>query len=67
MRLRKKTLHAVYSSDLSRCMEGARLLASTFGLEPVAMPELRELHIGDWEGKTWQELQATYPEQCRPG
>jgi alpha-ribazole phosphatase/probable phosphoglycerate mutase len=63
MRLRKKTIHAVYSSDLSRCLEGARLLARPFGLEPVAKPELRELHIGDWEGKTWQELQATYPEQ----
>ena len=63
MRLRKKTIHAVYSSDLSRCMEGARLLARTFGLEPVAKPELRELHIGDWEGKTWQELQATCPKE----
>jgi alpha-ribazole phosphatase/probable phosphoglycerate mutase len=63
MRLRKKTIRAVYSSDLSRCLEGARLLARPFGLEPAAKPELRELHIGDWEGKTWQELQATYPEQ----
>jgi alpha-ribazole phosphatase/probable phosphoglycerate mutase len=63
MRLRKKTIHAVYSSDLSRCLDGARLLARPFDLEPVAKPALRELHIGDWEGKTWQELQATYPEQ----
>jgi alpha-ribazole phosphatase/probable phosphoglycerate mutase len=63
MRLRKKTIHAVYSSDLSRCLEGARLLARPFDLGPVAKPALRELHIGDWEGKTWQELQATYPEQ----
>lgn len=63
MRLQKKTLRAVYSSDLSRCLEGARRLAGTFGLEPVPRPELRELHIGDWEGMTWQELQAAYPEQ----
>ncbi|HEY7745548.1 MAG TPA: histidine phosphatase family protein, partial [Desulfuromonadales bacterium] len=63
MRLRKKTIHAVYSSDLSRCMDGARLLARTFDLDPAAKPELRELHIGEWEGKTWQELQATCPEQ----
>jgi alpha-ribazole phosphatase/probable phosphoglycerate mutase len=38
-------------------------LARPFDLGPVAKPALRELHIGDWEGKTWQELQATYPEQ----
>ena len=41
MRLRKKTIHAVYSSDLSRCLEGARLLARTFGLEPVAKPKFQ--------------------------
>jgi alpha-ribazole phosphatase len=48
MRLQKKTIHAVYSSDLSRCLEGACQLARPFGLKPVAKPELRELHIGDW-------------------
>jgi alpha-ribazole phosphatase/probable phosphoglycerate mutase len=63
MRLRKKAIDAVYSSDLSRCLEGARLLARTFGLEPAAKPALRELHIGDWEGRTWKELQAIYPEE----
>ncbi len=63
IRLQKKNLHAVYCSDLSRCLDGARLLASPHGLEPVAKPDLRELHIGEWEGKTWQELQAAYPEQ----
>lgn len=63
VRLQKKGIHAVYSSDLSRCLEGARLLALPKGLEPVARPELRELHIGEWEGKTWQELQAAYPEE----
>jgi alpha-ribazole phosphatase/probable phosphoglycerate mutase len=63
MRLQKKAIRAVYSSDLSRCQEGARLLARSFGLEPVPKAELRELHIGEWEGKTWQELQAAYPQE----
>jgi alpha-ribazole phosphatase/probable phosphoglycerate mutase len=63
MRLQKKPITAVYTSDLGRCLQGARLLARPFGIEPVALPALRELHIGSWEGKTWQELQTTYPEQ----
>lgn len=63
MRLQKKDIRAVYSSDLSRCLEGARLLAHPFKLEPVVRRELRELHIGEWEGRTWQELQAAYPKQ----
>lgn len=63
LRLKNKDLKAVYSSDLSRCLEGARLLALPHGLEPVAREDLRELHIGDWEGRTWQELQSAYPEE----
>jgi alpha-ribazole phosphatase/probable phosphoglycerate mutase len=61
LRLKKKEIVAVYSSDLGRCMQGARQLARPFGLEPVALPALRELHIGAWEGRTWKELQAAYP------
>ncbi|BCR03734.1 alpha-ribazole phosphatase [Desulfuromonas versatilis] len=60
-RLAAKPLAAVYSSDLSRCLEGARLLAEPHGLVPEAFAELRELNIGHWEGQTWKELQARYP------
>ncbi len=63
LRLQKKLIKAVYSSDLSRCLEGAQLLAAGFGVEVVARPELRELNMGEWEGITWKELQARYPEQ----
>lgn len=63
LRLKGKGLKGVYSSDLSRCLEGARLLASSQELEPVARKDLRELHIGDWEGRTWTELKAIYPEE----
>lgn len=63
LRLRNKDFTAAYSSDLKRCSEGARLLGAEHGLEPVLKKELRELHIGDWERKTWRELQAAYPEE----
>lgn len=63
LRLQKKELVAVYSSDLTRCREGANIIAYSHQLSAVLVPELRELHIGDWEGQTWQELQANYPQQ----
>jgi len=63
LRLQKKELKAVYSSDLTRCRIGAQLIAPDHGLEPVFVPDLRELHVGDWEGQTWQELQAAYPQE----
>jgi len=63
LRLKKKKLAAGYSSDLSRCLEGARLLLAPHGLEPISRPDLRELHIGKWQGKTWRELQEDYPQE----
>jgi alpha-ribazole phosphatase/probable phosphoglycerate mutase len=61
MRIKKMPIAAVYSSDLTRCTDGARLLASAFELEPVAMPELREIDAGDWEGMTWDEILKKHP------
>lgn len=63
VRLKKKEISAVYSSDLSRCQHGARLLAASHDLEVQSDAQLRELNIGAWEGKTWVELQALYPQQ----
>lgn len=63
MRLEKKEIAAVYGSDLGRCVDGAKILAAPFMLEPVFKSELRELHIGEWEGHTWHELQSRYPDQ----
>jgi alpha-ribazole phosphatase/probable phosphoglycerate mutase len=55
------TLHAVYSSDLDRCRYCAELIAKAHDLKVSAHESLRELHIGDWEGRTWAELQEAYP------
>ncbi len=62
-RLSDKPVAAVYSSDLTRCTIGAKMLAEPQGLTPVSIAALRELHIGDWQGRTWQELQTHYPDQ----
>lgn len=42
----------VISSDLTRC----RPLAEAFGLPVRWEPRLREQHMGDWEGRDWEEL-----------
>lgn len=49
----------LFTSDLRRCVETANVLFST---PAENMTELREMHFGDWEGKTFDELQddATY-------
>ena len=55
-------LDAVYSSDLDRSRHCAELIAATHNLTVNAHESLRELNIGDWEGRTWAELQEAYPE-----
>lgn len=64
-RLRGERLSAVYSSDLSRCLRGAELIAAPHGLAPEPDPDLRELSMGEWEGITWNELQEKYPREWR--
>ncbi|WP_210366675.1 histidine phosphatase family protein [Bacillus sp. REN3] len=44
----------VFSSDLGRCLETAKILFPGCTLE--ALTELREMNFGDWEGKTYEEL-----------
>ncbi len=56
-------ISACYASDLTRCVVGARILGDHLGIEPVLERSLRELNIGIWEGMTWAELQARYPDQ----
>lgn len=60
-RFQQQKLSAIYSSDLSRCRFAADQIAMLQEIQPAYREELRELHIGDWQGQTWQQLQRDYP------
>jgi alpha-ribazole phosphatase len=62
-RLADAPISACYTSDLTRCVTGADIICGQFGIDPVRRSELRELNIGVWEGLTWQEIQANWPEE----
>lgn len=61
-RFQHHKLSAIYSSDLRRCRVAADQIALLQDVEPEYREELRELHIGDWEGREWEDLQRSYPE-----
>lgn len=61
-----KTLDAVYSSDLVRAHETARIVAERLGLDIVVLPELRERDFGTWEGLTDDEILARFPAHNGP-
>lgn len=53
---------AVYASDLSRAQDTVRPLAERLSLPLLLRRELREIDLGDWEGKTYDEVKVLYPE-----
>jgi broad specificity phosphatase PhoE len=75
--LEGESIDAVYTSDLSRARITADAVARAFGLSQVALPALREIHFGNWEGLSWEQIEsrdaayarqwsAAYPELPAP-
>jgi alpha-ribazole phosphatase len=60
-RLATVKLAAAYSSDLSRTRRTAEILAGPHRLEAIAVPALREVAMGRWEGLTAEEIRALDP------
>ncbi|HEY3307788.1 MAG TPA: alpha-ribazole phosphatase [Desulfuromonadaceae bacterium] len=54
-------LAACYTSDLSRCVKGAEIITAIKNIPIQAHQELRELHIGIWEGLSWQAITERWP------
>lgn len=49
-RLAGESIDAVYVSSLRRTRLTAAPLLAMLGVEPVVEPDLREVHLGEWEG-----------------
>lgn len=60
--LRQEPVAAVYASDLSRALDTARAIATEQGLPVQPHAGLRERCFGEFEGKTWTELEAGWPD-----
>ena len=63
--LETEPIDVVYSSDLVRAHETARIVAERKGLEVTALRDLREKHFGTWEGLTDREVLARFPDARR--
>jgi len=55
-------VRAIYSSDLRRASETARVVGERLGLGVVEERGLREIDVGSWSGLTRAEVQERYPE-----
>ncbi len=55
----------IYSSSLIRARQTAEVFAERVGLPIVESDDLRELYAGLWEGHSYPELEALFPETRR--
>lgn len=51
---------SVYSSDLQRAYDTALAVAQTQGMSVVGDQRLREIYAGDWEGRSYDDLDREF-------
>ena len=59
-----EAVQAIYTSDLQRAWHTANAIAQTTEAPMVASRDLRERCFGSFEGKTYVELEAQWPEDA---
>jgi alpha-ribazole phosphatase len=63
--LRGQPFAAIYSSPRRRCLEGARILARERACPVETIDALAEIHFGEFEGRSYDEIAAEYPDLYR--
>lgn len=58
-RLSKETIHKVYSSDMKRTLQFAKIVFKDLPAEQLV--DLREMNFGIFEGLTYQDIMEKYP------
>lgn len=60
-RLKKENIGIIYSSGLKRCAQTARIISRYTGARIEFKPEMEEIILGVWQGKTIDEVKKLYP------
>jgi len=63
--LKGETIHAAYTSPLSRSRDTAEAIARHHGLEVLDLPGLSDLCYGDWQGMPLAEVKVKYADLYR--
>lgn len=61
-RLAAEKIFKVYASTSSRAVQTAQILAQPHGLHVQTIADLREIHFGDFEGLTYDEIERRWPD-----
>jgi len=62
-RLKNEEIDLIYSSDLKRAFETAKIVGDELGIEVTPLEAFREIRMGVWEGLSIEEVIKNYPEE----
>ncbi|MGI6704631.1 MAG: histidine phosphatase family protein [Clostridia bacterium] len=65
LRLRDKELDYIYSSPLERALATALAVNRYHGLDIKKVDNIKEIHFGDWENMSRQQLEELYPDYMK--
>ncbi len=61
IQLQPWALSAIYTSDLKRAVQTAEAIACHRNVPIELRTGLREINFGEWEGKSWEEIEKSDP------
>jgi isoleucyl-tRNA synthetase len=64
--LEEEKIDIIFSSPLQRTMETSRIISQKIGVKIIIDERLREVDLGELEGKTWDEYIEIYPNALNP-
>lgn len=59
-RLTKEKIDKIYSSDLERAYNTAKIIGNKIGINPIPKKDFREINFGVWEGLSNDKMMAEY-------
>lgn len=59
-RLTKEKIDKIYSSDLERAYNTAKIIGNKIGINPIPKEDFREINFGVWEGLSNDKMMAEY-------
>jgi probable phosphoglycerate mutase len=62
-RMRHHPPDVIVASDLERAHETAKIVGAACGVTPELDPDLREVDVGQWTGRSHEEVQELYPDE----
>jgi len=56
-----KRISSIFSSDLIRSSETAKIISRGLNVAVSIRPELKEIHLGEWDGQAMQDIRSDFP------